>query len=187
VTFEDICWTVGLGVVVGVASIEIYDWSGRFAEKVLPMAARLWTKDPEWREIYAEAWRADIDDCPGKVWRFVTAASFFGRGLLRSLARTGTSVLEKARQRVAYEMSPTRREILRSRAALVLPLFSSVAGVIVTTSRLTDSFHLSSAWRVLITLVLIAGQGGLFLLGRRLADVVKRRRLRMMRRREREL
>jgi sterol desaturase/sphingolipid hydroxylase (fatty acid hydroxylase superfamily) len=102
VTPVDAYWTIGLTIAAGVVSIELYDWTGRFAEKVIPMAARLWTRDPAWREIYAEAWLADLKDCPGKLWRLVTATSFFARGLVRWLTYATVAGVQRARKRLEW-------------------------------------------------------------------------------------
>lgn len=117
-TLEDAYWTIGLTVAAGIVSIELYDWSGRFAEKVLPMAARLWTKDPEWREIYAEAWLADIEDCPGKLWRLVMAASFFVRGVMRCLSRVAVAGAQYTRKR--FRRTSPLRTAGRDRVDLAL-------------------------------------------------------------------
>lgn len=180
-TFEDICWTVGLTVVAGVASIEVYDWSGRVAEKVLPVAARLWTKDSLWRQIYAEAWRADIEDCPGKVWRLVTAASFLGRGLLRLLARTGTGLLRKVHADLVRDLS---RNHAWSTAMMFL---TGTAATAFTTNALIYQLHLSVIWSTLIIVGIVVSGASVARLGGFLTVVARRRWRRVRRRRERML
>src|SRR5258708_847584 len=74
--FGDFMEGLGGGFVVN----EAFAWSGRLAHKIIPAAARLWTCEPERREVYREEWSRVVEDCPGNLWRLAVAMKFMGGG-----------------------------------------------------------------------------------------------------------
>jgi len=75
----------GLGVLASLAVNEMCDVSAWLAARLIPVAARLWTRDPERREIYAEAWLAIVNERPGKLFKLGTALAFLGGGAGRAV------------------------------------------------------------------------------------------------------
>ncbi|GAA3283814.1 hypothetical protein Dvina_01425 [Dactylosporangium vinaceum] len=68
------------GVVLGLAVNEMCDVSPWLASRIIPVAARLWTRDPDRREVLAEDWSAVIHQRPGKLLKLAMALSFLGGG-----------------------------------------------------------------------------------------------------------
>jgi hypothetical protein len=73
-----------VSALIGLLLAECFEVCPWLAARIIPVAARLWTRDPERREIYAEAWQAVIDERPGKLLKLASALGFVVGGLLRS-------------------------------------------------------------------------------------------------------
>jgi hypothetical protein len=76
--------TIAGAVVLGIIVTELTEVSVWLADRLIPIAVRLWTRDEEMREVYAEEWRS----APGKVFKLAMALSFLGVALGRSVLRT---------------------------------------------------------------------------------------------------
>lgn len=76
-------WLLIAGAVLGVIGNEFLEVSPWLARRLIPRAARLWTDDPERREILTEEWLAIIDERPGKLFKLMSATAFLVSGLRR--------------------------------------------------------------------------------------------------------
>jgi len=94
VNLGDFLEGLGGGLVVS----EAFAWIGRIARRIIPSAVRLWTKDPERREIYLDDWSRVIEDCPGNLWRLAVAIRFLAGGLLMWSARFASAILRRIRR-----------------------------------------------------------------------------------------
>ncbi|WP_238007654.1 hypothetical protein KZZ52_56640 [Dactylosporangium sp. AC04546] len=86
-------WGIISGVLMGLAVNETCDLSPWLAQRIVPVAARLWTRDPERREVYTEAWLAIINDRPGKLFKLTTALAFLGAGATASIRHRLTGLM----------------------------------------------------------------------------------------------
>jgi hypothetical protein len=105
-------WEMVVTLGLGALSIELYDWSGIAAKKIVPLAVRLWTRDADRREIYAEAWLADVEDCPGKLARLCIALRFLGGGAARWTLHQASRPIRRRHPRNA-SMPPWQRTLWR--------------------------------------------------------------------------
>ncbi|MFD6697460.1 hypothetical protein ACGFI5_00270 [Micromonospora tulbaghiae] len=80
-------WEIAVSVVFGLAVNELCELSPWLARRLLPFAARMWTRDAESRAAYAEEWQAIIEDRPGKLFKLATAFTFLVGGAWRSAPR----------------------------------------------------------------------------------------------------
>ncbi|MEU0560925.1 hypothetical protein [Dactylosporangium sp. NPDC006015] len=64
--------------------LSVFKWA---ALRIVPVAARLWTINPDRRAIYAEEWAALIAERPGGILKLGTALSFALGGLSRACGR----------------------------------------------------------------------------------------------------
>ncbi|GAA2327596.1 hypothetical protein [Dactylosporangium salmoneum] len=74
----------GLGLVASLAVNEMCDISPWLAARLIPVAVRLWTKDPERREVYNEDWQAVVSQHPGKLLKLGAALWFLAGGAARA-------------------------------------------------------------------------------------------------------
>jgi hypothetical protein len=84
-----------LGILLGLVVNEFCDVSPWLASRIVPVAVRLWTRDPERREIYAEAWQAVINERPGKLFKLGTALTFLVAGAGRAADGRARAALAK--------------------------------------------------------------------------------------------
>ncbi|WP_327008538.1 hypothetical protein OHA72_15555 [Dactylosporangium sp. NBC_01737] len=87
-------WTeIVIGGLIGWALgdlLSVFEWA---ALRIVPVAARLWTTDPDRREIYSEEWAALVAERPGGILKLMTAAGFVLAGLSRRLGRQSVATL----------------------------------------------------------------------------------------------
>lgn len=92
-------WWVASAVgafVLSLIAAEVSDIAPWVADRILPLAARLWTRDPEMRKVYAEEWRS----APGKLFKLSVALSFLSVGIVREIARhVGTARAKRTARR----------------------------------------------------------------------------------------
>jgi len=79
-----------LSIVVGLAINEATDVCPWLAQRLVRIAARVWTPDSELSAVYAEEWSAFIVDRPGKIFKLLTALGFLGNAVLRRGSRAVT-------------------------------------------------------------------------------------------------
>lgn len=115
-------WDLAVALIVGLIAIDMYDWAGRVARMLIPIAARLWTRDTDKRTVYVEAWLADVNDCPAKISQFLIAISFLCSGIWRwsvrrfeATATTLESYIDRVMQRLASIRVSRRTALLISK------------------------------------------------------------------------
>jgi hypothetical protein len=113
-------------ITLGIIANELCDLSSAPAKRIVRVAARLWARDAEQKEIYCEEWSAYIDDRPGKLLKLLTALVMLGAATERYLVRrTAThwrrqeSLRRESLRQAASPPSPTiAQRILRSTATV---------------------------------------------------------------------
>jgi hypothetical protein len=151
-------WGVLPAVALGLAVNEFCDLSPWLARRVVLGAARLWAETPEEAAGYAEEWTAVIEERPGKLFKLITALTFFGGAALRAAPRLRSAVsLGRPSLRVLLGTSDHANRVFVRVCTAALALIN-MAGLVVV---LYQQQGPSAAGRFALVLV---GIGGLYVL-----------------------
>ena len=105
--------TLVVTIVVGLAINEMSDLAPATAQRIVKLAARLWSEDAAQQEIYAEEWSAYIEERPGKLYKLGTA-------LLLLCSATANHLRARAkRPTLNLALSRTRTTLLLRRVGSV--------------------------------------------------------------------
>jgi hypothetical protein len=74
-------------LVLGVAANDLWALSSGIAQRVVVLAARLWSRNKEQAEVLTEEWQAYIGDRPGQILKLLTALALLTAAIGRALGR----------------------------------------------------------------------------------------------------
>jgi hypothetical protein len=151
-------WGVLSAVALGLAANEFSDLSPWLARRMVLGAARMWAETPEGAAGYAEEWTAVIEERPGKLFKLITALTFFCGAALRAAPRLRSAMsLGRPSLRVSLGTSDNANRVFVRLCTAALALINMAVSVVV----IFEQQGPSAAGGLALVLV---GIGGLYVL-----------------------